>query len=84
MQKSLLIINGFINTLKDFNEFSSFKLIKAQSSKKYGVFKFTYLNTDSKEVVLRIELNMKTEKLSYGKWDDNSLQTVKFKHFLNA
>ncbi|TYA69969.1 hypothetical protein [Seonamhaeicola marinus] len=84
MQKPLLIIDGFINTLEDFKEFSSFKLVKSESSKKYGVFKFTYVNKELKEVVLRIELNMKNEKLSYGKWDDNSLQTLKFKHFLNT
>ncbi|GEM_PF-2348999 len=84
MRKLLLIINGFIDTIDDFKEFYSFKLIKSQSTKKYGVFKLIYLSTNLKEKVLRIELNMKTKKLSYGSWDDNSLQTIKFDNFINV
>lgn len=78
MASYLLPVNDLIESIEDFKDFVSLKQFIDQSSKTVKLFKLRYLNTSGKLVVMRIELNLKKHKISYGLWKDNVLQTKKF------
>lgn len=84
MNKELEILYAYLKTIKDFRELLHLKFSKKKSGEAYKVYKLTYLNDTDEEVVLQIELNQKKEKLSFGLWNSTALQTIKFKHFLEA
>lgn len=78
MTPYLLPINDLMESLEDFKDLVSLKQLIDKSSNTVKVFKLRYLNQNKKLIVLRIELNLKKQKISYGLWKDNVLHTKKF------
>jgi hypothetical protein len=77
----LLPINDLVTSFEDFKDLISLKQMTEQSSAKIKLFKLKYLNTSGKLVVMRIELNLKKHKISYGLWKANVLHTKKFSSY---
>ena len=78
------VINGYIKTLEDFDLLLSLKMVKKESGKTHKVYKLSYLDNKKNEVVVRLELNQKKERISFGLWNSSAMQTVKYKQFLCA
>lgn len=78
---SFQIILDFLVTLNDYHELISLKTIPGENSKKYKVFKISYLKSDGDSMLLRIELDYKKNKLSYTTWGFSEFQTIKFESF---
>ena len=78
MNNELEVIIEYIKTLEDFHELRYIKQSKKRSDSYYKVYKLSYLNDKNNEIVLHLELNQKKEKLSFGLWNNSTMQTVKF------
>ena len=83
MKDNFAVFCGFTNSIADLIEFLQLKLIEKESNEAYKVYRYTYLDSSNKKIKLRLELDHIHKKLSYGNWDDHSLQTKKFKYFTN-
>ena len=79
--KNVQIILDFLETKRDFTEMISLKSLPRESSRRYRVFKVRYLDKSDELSTLRIELDLKKEKISSGSWGDKALQTIKIKSF---
>lgn len=84
MNRELEVIIEYIKTLEDFNELLYIKLSKKRSDSFYKVYKLSYLNDKYDEIALQLELNHKKEKLSFGLWNNTSMQTVKFNKIIGT
>jgi len=82
MEKDISIIAGFLKTLDTYKHLHKIALLPSESNGVYKTYKVHYINNDNKKIKLRVELDFSHQKLSSGLWNDHSLKTQKFKHFL--
>lgn len=83
MISDISVVTGFLKSIESYESLLKIDLLRSESNGVYKAYKISYLNTDKKKVKLRLELDFVHEKLSSGKWNDNSLKTKKFSHFLD-
>ena len=80
-QNTIGVILDYLESRKDYRDLLSIKAVVKDSSKKLKVFKVGYLDQSKEKQVLRMEVDLKKQKLSSGKWGNHEFLTVKFKSF---
>lgn len=77
MQTYIKLVIDLVESIEDYEELASLKQILSKSTKSIKLFKLKYLDSDGIYHVLRIELNLKKNKISYGMWNETVLFTKK-------
>ena len=81
LNTSFQIITDFLRTLDDYHEFVSLKSIQEDNSHTYKVYRIRYQTQNSNIRTIRVELNLKKNKLSFAPWGIAGFQTIRFETF---